>query len=111
MQITQELGLGELLRGKKIKLPNLEAIVRAAYAAHQGVVDQQTVVEHQNKPWVLAKNVQSEKVEWLWYGRLARGKYAVLDGDPGQGKSGITIDLAARISTGVPMPEEARRLD
>jgi len=39
-------------------------------------------------------------VPWLWRGRLARGKLAIFDGDPGLGKSFITLDLAARV-TGV----------
>lgn len=34
----------------------------------------------------------------------ARGKLALLDGDPGVGKSLITIDLAARLSRATPLP-------
>lgn len=44
------------------------------------------------------------QVSWLWEPYLARGKLAVLDGDPGTGKSFVTIDLAARISAGAAMP-------
>src|SRR5262249_23856292 len=32
-------------------------------------------------------------VDWLWPGRLAAGKLAILDGDPGLGKSLLTLDL------------------
>src|SRR5436305_682651 len=32
----------------------------------------------------------------LWPGRLAEGKLAILDGDPGLGKSLLALDLAAR---------------
>ena len=52
--------------------------------------------------------VVPERVDWLWQGRLARGKVTVVDGDPGLGKSTITADLAARISTGSPMPDGSR---
>jgi hypothetical protein len=49
----------------------------------------------------------SRSVAWLWPGRLALGKLAMLDGDPGLGKSLITLDLCARLSTGQPFPDGA----
>src|SRR3954468_6184115 len=42
---------------------------------------------------------------WLWEGRLALGKLAMLDGDPGLGKSLLALDLCARLSTGRPFPD------
>jgi hypothetical protein len=50
-------------------------------------------------------DVKSERVQWLWSGRLARAKVTVLDGDPDQGKSTILTDLFARLTTGSPMPD------
>ncbi len=47
---------------------------------------------------------------WLWEPYLARGTLAVLDGDPGVGKSLLTLDLAARLSRSGPMPD-GRPLD
>src|SRR5438045_2957768 len=44
-------------------------------------------------------------IDWLWLYRLALGKPALLEGDPGQGKSLITLDLCARVTTGRPMPD------
>jgi hypothetical protein len=44
-------------------------------------------------------------VVWFWPGRLARGKLAMFDGDPGLGKSLVTMDLCARVSTGRPFPD------
>ena len=32
--------------------------------------------------------------EWLWPGRVAAGKLTLIDGDPSQGKSLLTLDLA-----------------
>jgi hypothetical protein len=37
--------------------------------------------------------------------RLAPGTLALLDGDPGVGKSLLTVDLAARLTTGRPLPD------
>jgi hypothetical protein len=46
-----------------------------------------------------------EPVGWLWEPYLARGKLAVLDGDPGIGKTLLALDLAARLSRGGPLPD------
>lgn len=53
---------------------------------------------------VLAVDVQTQPVRWLWPGYLALGKLAIIDGDPGQGKGLLSIDLAARLTRGWPMP-------
>ena len=36
-------------------------------------------------------------IEWLWKGRLPRGKLVILSGDPGLGKTTVLIDIAARV--------------
>ena len=43
--------------------------------------------------------------ETLANGRLPRGKLAILDGDPGLGKSTCALDLAARVTLGALMPD------
>jgi hypothetical protein len=53
---------------------------------------------------VKCADITPASVSWLWEPYLARGKLAVLDGDPGTGKSFVTIDLAARVSLGLPLP-------
>lgn len=50
-------------------------------------------------------DVQPERINWLWPGYLARGKLHVIDGDPGLGKSTLTTDLAARVTTGTHWPD------
>ncbi|MGI8830855.1 MAG: AAA family ATPase, partial [Candidatus Limnocylindria bacterium] len=67
-----------------------------------------TVAASLNGPGPVLVNlasVQRERVEWLWPGRLARGKLHMLDGDPGLGKSTTALDLAARLSRGATMPD------
>jgi hypothetical protein len=46
-------------------------------------------------------------IEWLWPGYLAVGNLTIFDGDPGLGKSMVTLDLAARITTGRSWPDGA----
>ena len=50
-------------------------------------------------------DVQPEQVEWLWHGRIALGKLTLIAGDPGLGKSFLTLDMAARVSTGRDWPD------
>jgi RecA-family ATPase len=44
--------------------------------------------------------VKPEKVGWLAPGFLPLGKFVIVEGDPGQGKSTFTLDLAARLTRG-----------
>lgn len=48
--------------------------------------------------------VRADSVRWLWPLYLPRGKLTLLDGDPGVGKSLLTVDLAARLSCGGELP-------
>jgi len=50
-------------------------------------------------------DVAPTKLEFLWPGRLPLGKLTLLAGDPNLGKSLVTLDLAARVSTGTPWPD------
>lgn len=56
---------------------------------------------------ITMSTVPREHITWLWRGRIARALINLIDGDPGVGKSTITIDLAGRVSTGRPMPLES----
>src|SRR5262249_59256956 len=46
-----------------------------------------------------------EPIDWLWPNYLPRGTLVVLDGDPGCGKSMLTVDLAARLTRGADWPD------
>jgi hypothetical protein len=56
----------------------------------------------------LLSRVEPEEVSWLWPSWLALGKLALVDGDPGLGKSAMTLDLAARVSAGRGFPDGAK---
>lgn len=49
-------------------------------------------------------DVEIEPINWLWPGKLAKGKVSILGGNPGLGKSQITLAMAACITTGTPFP-------
>jgi putative DNA primase/helicase len=46
-----------------------------------------------------AADIKPEKVRWLWPGRLAKGKHTCIAGEPGTGKSQLSMHIAAVIST------------
>lgn len=46
-----------------------------------------------------------EKIDWLWPGWLARGKFHLLAGGKGAGKSTICFDLMARLTSGGQWPD------
>lgn len=54
---------------------------------------------------VTLSEIAPERVEWLWPGRLPRGKTVMCDGDPGVSKSTLGLTLAAHISTGRDWPD------
>ena len=54
---------------------------------------------------VILSSVKPERVEWLWPGRIPKGKLSLVDGDPGTGKSALTADLTARVSSGGTWPD------
>jgi AAA domain len=51
-----------------------------------------------------ASDIVPEKVEWLWTGRLARGKHTCIAGEQGTGKSQLSIAIIAAITTGGSWP-------
>lgn len=51
-----------------------------------------------------AAQVIAKPINWLWPGRIARGKVTLIAGHPGLGKSQVTASLAAIVSAGRPWP-------
>lgn len=54
--------------------------------------------------FVLGTDIETEKQEWLWQGRLPAGATASFSGPAGTQKSTIAKDIAARLTAGLPMP-------
>ncbi len=50
------------------------------------------------------EEIVHQEVRWLWPGFLPMGKLVVLCGDPGLGKSFLTMKIAALVSRGGPFP-------
>ncbi len=55
-----------------------------------------------------AADIKPKPIRWLWDGWLARGKFHILAGQAGTGKTTIAIALAATISIGGSFPDGTR---
>lgn len=54
-------------------------------------------------------DVEPEVIEWLWYPYIPRGKLTMIEGDPGLGKSWLTMALASYISKGKTLPYQLNK--
>jgi putative DNA primase/helicase len=54
-------------------------------------------------------DIELEEVTWIWPNFLADRKITIVDGMPGVGKSTLTSEIAARITTGTPFPNGIER--
>lgn len=86
--------LAETLKITRERLDGIEA--------RQGPEDSRTL---SGVDVIRFSDVKPEAVRWLWPSWIPRGMLTVLDGDPGLGKSVLTLDLAARLSRGDTMPD------
>lgn len=50
-------------------------------------------------------DVEPRETRWLWPQRVPSGRLTVLCGRPGEGKSMMTMDMAARVTRGLPWPD------
>ena len=53
---------------------------------------------------ITASSVKPRNIDFLWAGRLAKGKHTCFAGEGGLGKSQLLIDVTARITTGGTWP-------
>jgi putative DNA primase/helicase len=51
-----------------------------------------------------ASEIEPECVQWLWPGRIAKGKHTCIAGEPGTGKSQLATYITAQISMGAAWP-------
>lgn len=53
-------------------------------------------------------DIQSQKIEWLWYPFIPYGKLTIVQGDPGDGKTTLVLNIAAKLSKGEGLEEEMK---
>ena len=51
------------------------------------------------------QDVEATEVKWLWYPYIPYGKITIIQGDPGEGKTTLVLNLAALLTRGEKLPE------
>jgi len=52
--------------------------------------------------------IQSQEVSWLWYPFIPYGKLIIIQGDPGDGKTTLVLNIAAKLSKGKGLDSEMK---
>jgi hypothetical protein len=89
------IGLDE---GESVSLSEL------AYRLSEGQVGRQANIDLGPIRFSTLSDIEPQQVRWMWHPILPQGKLVLLQGHPGLGKSFVTLDVAARLSTGRAMP-------
>ena len=88
-----------------------DAITSVAACARSTVASGQFGTEHLPKTTVVltcGADLTPEPVQWLWPDWLALGKFHLLAGAPGQGKTTIAMGMAATVTIGGRWPDGSR---
>lgn len=77
----------------------------AAFADDEPKDRKGTSKKKQSAPRILCMaDIEAQEVAWLWKPYIPKGKLTLLEGDPGQGKTWLALQLAAIVSNGWPWP-------
>lgn len=52
--------------------------------------------------------IQSQEVQWLWQHFIPYGKLTIIQGDPGDGKTTLVLNIAAKLSKGEGLDDEMK---
>ncbi len=88
--------------------PSVKSDDRSSDANVKLIGEESTSTRRNAAPSLVARRVSEldeERILYLWHDRIPLGMATILDGNPGVGKSLITIDIAARVSRGDILPD------
>jgi AAA domain len=90
------------------RTPNGNQKAETADAENQQQEQPQAAPEQsQGLDLISAGGVKMQRVDWLWDNYIPRGKVSDIQGNPGDNKSTLTADFAARVTRGWPWPDDA----
>lgn len=63
--------------------------------------------ENEELKIIKLSEIKSKGVEWLWYPFIPLGKITIIQGDPGDGKTTLALNIAAALSRGTGFEKES----
>jgi putative DNA primase/helicase len=100
--MARTYGLTEAIGQQEVERIVGQAFVRAEQDAANSKDEKRDV--HARLISRSAASISPEKIDWLWAGRLARGKHTCIAGEPGTGKSQASIYVTGTITIGGDWP-------
>lgn len=91
-----ERGAAALDKEKKALTPDQQRYIERGHGVQTSAKSRLKVIR--------ASDVKPQPIRWLWSGKIALGKPTLIAGDPGLGKSMLTVSFAAHVSTGRDWP-------
>lgn len=85
-------------------IPKLEADV-------QSLKDDADVKGESPLKFTTLSTVASKDIQWFWPNRIPAGMFSMIVGNPGIGKSFITMDIAAKVTTGDKWPDAINTIE
>ena len=67
--------------------------------------ERKNIMIHDEPEILRMSEVQLREVDWLWYPYIPFGKLTILQGDPGEGKTTLALQIIAALTTGKPVWE------
>lgn len=58
-----------------------------------------------NPAFTVLSDVEQQPVQWFWTPRIALGELTLIEGDPATNKSGVVLNIAARMTIGAGFPD------
>lgn len=99
--------------GSRQCLATISSGIKAGSLNPRFPAETETVGSEPQKPGKLmfrkASSITAEKVEWLWPGVLPKNSMSILAGNPGLGKSQVSLSIAATITSGGRWPVTGER--
>jgi len=63
---------------------------------------------HNNLKIICMEDIEAKEVDWLWYPYIPYGKLTIIQGDPGEGKTTMVLQIVALLTKGEKLPCDDR---